>query len=392
MGLSIKRIIQNLNSILKYPTIHQTLAKKNTLYFFSFSWSFGGGERAFVDMLKLFKDHHPMCFITGNSVTSGFRKEFEAVSEVINLGRWSQKKIFKRHLLTKMSNAINAQEQPVVIGWSSAFMYELIPLLDNHVKIIDITHNFTDNGKGMELETLLYVPRIDKRIVGSTSVIKQFKELYRDNHIPSEYTSRLIFIQNKIPFDNFFPTKNYEANLQVVFVSRNSPEKRSDVLIKIAEMCLEAKLPVSFKIIGDYDPQKIKSPSNVEMVGIINDKNELNEHYKNSHLLLLTSEREGWGLVIFEAMNFGVVPISTDVGDLSNHISSQKENGIIIENLTDRKILAQLFKDEIERFCTERNLLKIFSKNAFETVKDLAENAEFEKTYRTVILGNSRVK
>jgi hypothetical protein len=95
-------------------------------------------------MLKLFESYQPIFFVTGNSVSSGFKKEFEAISKVINLGRWS-KKSFKQHLLRLISTAVNAQEIRVVIGWSSAFMHKLIPLLDTHVKISDITHNFTDN-------------------------------------------------------------------------------------------------------------------------------------------------------------------------------------------------------------------------------------------------------
>jgi len=384
----VKRIFENISAIIKYPKILNVLSKKNRLYFFSYSWSFGGGERAFIDMLSLFKDQNPICFITGNSVTDGFRKEFEAIAETISLDRWCQKKTFKRYLLKKMSSAINAQDQPIVIGWTSAFMYELIPLLAPHVKIIDITHNFTDNGKGMELETLAYVPKIDKRIVGSNLLKSQFGSLYIKHNIPVEFADRIIFIQNKIPFNNLTPEKNYDDNLQILFVSRNSPEKRSNVLLRIAEICLTKNLPVTFKMIGDYDPEKLVHPANVEMVGIINSKEAINEYYKNSHLLLLTSEREGWGLVIFESMNFGIVPISTTVGDLSSHLSTAKKNGVLIENGDDIELLAQKFTSEITLFCRNRALLQQFSKNAFETVKELAKKADFENSYLQTILGD----
>lgn len=389
MNKRIKRILENIKSVLKYPAIRAALSKKNTLYFFSYSWSFGGGERVYVDMLNLFKDLQPICFITGTSVTDGFRKEYEAAAHTINLNRWAQKKILKGYLLKKMARAINAQKNPIIVGWSSEFMYELIPLLAPHVRIIDISHNFTDNGKGLELKTLPYVPRIDQRIVGSKSLVHQFEELYKKQNIPLEYMDRMVFIRNRIPFDNFFPTKNYDSKLEVVFVARNSPEKRSEILIKAAEKCQQENLPVVFKMIGDYDPKKIKAPSNVEMVGIVNDKNVVNEYYKNAHILLLTSQREGWGLVIFEAMNFGVVPISTNVGDLSYYVSSEKANGVLIENRNDVELLSQLFTDEIKRFCNDRVLLKEYSKNAFETVKQLVETSDFEQAYRNVILGKS---
>ncbi len=389
MNKRIKRILENIKSILKYPKIHAALSKKNTLYFFSYSWSFGGGERVYVDMLNVFKDLNPICFITGTSVTDGFREQYEAAAHTINLNRWAQKKILKGYLLKKMASAINRQENPIIVGWSSEFMYELIPLLAPHVKIVDISHNFTDNGKGLELKTLPYVPRINKRIVGSKSLVHQFEELYKAQNIPMEYMDRMVFIRNKIPFDNFFPTKNYDSKLEVVFVARNSPEKRSEILIKAAEKCEQENLPVLFKMIGDYDPKKIKAPSNVEMVGIVNDKNIINEYYKNAHILLLTSQREGWGLVIFEAMNFGVVPISTNVGDLSYYVSTEKANGVLIENRDDNELLAQLFANEIKRFCNDRAQLREYSKNAFETVKQLVETSDFEEAYRSVILGKS---
>lgn len=389
MNKRIKRVLENIKSILKYPTIHAALSKKNTLYFFSYSWSFGGGERVFVDMLNLFKDQHPICFVTGTSVTEGFRKEYEAAAHTINLNRWSQKKGLKGYMLKKVAKAINSQKEVTIVGWSSEFMYELIPLLATHVKIIDITHNFTDNGKGLELKTLPYLPRIDQRIVGSKGLIQQFEDLYKDNNIPLNYVDRIVFIRNRIPFDNFLPKKDYDDQLQVVFVARNSPEKRSEILIKAAEKCQEENLPVVFKMIGDYDPKKMKAPSNVKMVGIVNDKNIVNEYYKNAHILLLTSQREGWGLVIFEAMNFGVVPISTNVGDLSYYVSNEKANGVLIENRDDSELLAQLFADEIKRFCNDRAQLKKYSQNAFETVKELVETSDFEEAYRSVILGKS---
>lgn len=389
MGMSIKRILHNISSILKYPTIHQALAKERKLYFFSYSWSFGGGERVFIDMLNAFKDQKSICFVTGTSVTKGFKNQYQAAVQTINLARWAHKKILKQYLLKKMAQAINAQKKPVVIGWSSEFMYELIPFLAAHVKIIDITHNFTDDGKGLELKTLRYVPRINKRIVVSRGLTQQFEELYQLNDIPQEYLNRIVFIRNKIPFNNFFPQKDYHKNLQIIFVARNSPEKRSDVVIKIAEKCLSENLPVSFKMLGDYDPKKIKAPSNVEIIGVISNKNIVNEYYKHSHILLLTSQRESWGLVIFEAMNFGAVPISTNVGDLLDYISEEKANGILVENTDNTDLLSELFINEIKKFCHDRTLLEKFSKNAFETVKKLVSTPNFEQAYRDVILDDA---
>ncbi len=378
----IKRFAENITALSKYSEITTQLSKKRNIYFFFPSWSFGGAERVHVDIMNLFNDPKPLCFITDRSITNGFQKEFEAAADVIELGRWAEKKELKKHLFKKIAKAINAQKNPVVSGWCSRFMYDMIPLLAPHVQIVDIMHNFTDDDKGIEWYSIPHVPRINKRIIVGKVLIEQFKELYRLNHVPDMYLERLTVIQNKIAFDGLFPLKDYEGTLQILFVARNSPEKRPNVLIRIAEICYELNLPVEFKIIGDFKAEETIVPPNSHIVGEVHNKTILNNYYKEGHLLLLTSHRESWGLVVFEGMNLGVVPISTNVGELSNYISGQKENGILVENLDQVEDLARLFVTEIQRFVTNRELLSQFSKNAFNTVKQLAEECDFDEAYK----------
>ena len=375
-------MIANFTALFLYRQISRQLAKKRDLYFFCHAWSFGGAERVHIDILNIFKAQNPICFITDRSKNEGFRKEFEAAADVINLGRWTEKKSYKNHLHKKIAKTINKEKHPVVLGCNSRFMYELIPLLEPHVKVVDLIHNFSDHNEGSEWYSIPYIPRLDKRIVVGKMLVKQFKELYDANDIPGRYLERLTLIQNKIQFDNFFPKKNYGGTLQILFVSRNSSEKRVDVLIRIAELCQQSKLPVEFKMIGNFKAEETNTPSNTQIIGEVHEKNILNEYYKNAHLLLLTSRREGWGLVVFEGMNYGVVPISTNVGELSHHISAEKENGILIENLEDPETLAALFVKEIASFVHDRVQLEHFSKTAFETIRQLSEAYDFDAAYR----------
>ncbi|WP_285059675.1 glycosyltransferase family 4 protein [Pedobacter ginsengisoli] len=378
----IKKIAENIRDLLKYPTIHKELSKKRDLYFFFPSWSFGGAERVHVDIMSIFTNPKPLCFITDRSISNGFQKEFEAAADTINLGRWSEKKPFKRHLFKKLAKAINSQEHPIVSGWCSKFMYDLIPLLGPHVQVIDIIHNFMDDDKGIEWYSIPHIPRLDKRILVGKGLVQQFKKLYEINHIPDEYLSRLTVIQNKIAYDNHFPEKDYDGILQILFVARNSPEKRPEVLIRIAEICYELNLPFEFKIIGDFKPEETAVPPNTILIGEVHDKTILNNYYKDAHLLLLTSHRESWGLVVFEGMNMGVVPISTDVGELSNYISIEKENGILIKNLSNAEGLAMLFVKALELFVKNRPMLSKFSNNAFNTIKQLSNERDFDAAYR----------
>lgn len=388
MSSKIKRITHNLTDLFKYPYIHKRIQKKTDLYFFFPYWSLGGAERVHIDILNLFKKEAPLCFITSKSSGSEFKKEFLAAANIINLGRWGEKKAYKAHMLKKIARSINANAAPVVFGSNSLFMYELIPFLGDHVKIIDLIHNFSDHKEGSDWYSIPYIPRLSQRIVVGQKMITQFKEFYKQNQVPDHYIERLIVIQNKIPFNNKMPEKNYEGVLQILFVARNSAEKRVNVLTRIAWLCHKFNLPVAFKMIGDFKPLQNEVPPNTKILGEIGDKFTLNNYYKASHLLLLTSFRESWGLVIFEGMNFGTVPISTEVGELSDYISKEKENGVLIENLKDEEKLAARFVEEIRYFTNHRTQLKIFSKNAFDTTQNLSANNNFDAAYKQHILEN----
>ncbi|MET4080991.1 glycosyltransferase involved in cell wall biosynthesis [Pedobacter sp. UYP30] len=387
MANKIIRTYDNFLDLLRYPQISAGILKKTNLFFFFQRWSIGGAERVQLDILELFKNENPTCFITSKSPNTGFKKPYKALANVINLNRWAEKNSYKAYMLKKVAVAINAASQPVVFGSNSNFMYELIPLLNERVKIVDLIHNFRDDKQSTEWYSLPYVHRIEARIVVSKTIVQQFKALYTQNNISLNYLERLKVVHNKIPCNSSFPTKNYKDNLQVIFVSRNSEEKRVHVIIRIAELCHKLQLPLNFNLIGDFSALQTNSTPNTQFAGEIKDVSLLNEYYKKSNLLLLTSKTESWGLVIFEGMSFGVVPISTKVGELSDYISDKNENGAIVNNIDDLEELAILFVNELKKFCADRNKLKKFSENAFNTIANLAKTSDFDERYKNVIFG-----
>lgn len=384
--MRIKRILANIKALFLYPKINLALSRKRKLYFFFPYWSFGGAERVHIDIMQLFKEQKPICFVTMHSINSGFKAEMKAIAEVINLGRWGEKRTYRAHLLKKMAKSINKQHNPIIFGWCSGFMYDLIPHLAPHVKIIDLTHNFTENITGIEWYSLPCIPRIDKRIVVSKSIMQQFRDLYQTNNIDPKYLERIEVIQNKIPFEPITITeKNYLGDLTVLFVARNSEEKRAHLFIEVAKLCYEQNYPINFEMIGDFNDYKDAVSPNLKIIGAIHNKNILNEYYKKAHILLLTSIRESWGLVIFEGMNYGVVPISTNVGELSDYISASKKNGILIDSLEDDAHLVSLFFEQVVFMHNDRLKLNQFSINAYNTVKELSDGCRFSSSYKTLI-------
>jgi glycosyltransferase involved in cell wall biosynthesis len=65
-----------------------------------------------------------------------------------------------------------------------------------------------------------------------------------------------------------------------------------------------------------------------------------------------------------EAMSFGVIPIATNVGGISEHIASET-NGLLINAINEFEII-QEFVEKIDMICQNQELRKKLSKNAYD--------------------------
>ena len=63
---------------------------------------------------------------------------------------------------------------------------------------------------------------------------------------------------------------------------------------------------------------------------------------------MITSFREGFPMVIPEAMAQGAIPISTNVGGINEHITNF-ENGVLIDNSVNEDEIINQFVDIINK-------------------------------------------
>ena len=54
-------------------------------------------------------------------------------------------------------------------------------------------------------------------------------------------------------------------------------------------------------------------------------------YYQESSIFCMTSNHEGWGLVLTEAMQYGCVPIAFDSFESIHEIIQNKENGFLVK-------------------------------------------------------------
>ena len=135
-----------------------------------------------------------------------------------------------------------------------------------------------------------------------------------------------------------FSQKNFKREVEkstfptIIFIGRLTSNKRPEDAIK-AFVLLKRKLPsVVLKVIGSGPEERSirrDLPDGVELLGSINDKEKL-KILASAHLLLVTSVREGWGLVVTEAAMVGTRSIGYNVPGLRDSITAS--NGILCED------------------------------------------------------------
>jgi len=378
--MKLKKKVKNNLALMNYFSINKFIKNSELFFFFPF-YHIGGAEKVHLDILTLFTKKNTLCFITDTCLDKSFKSHFKKATPLLYLGNL-KKNPFKKIVLKKIATLINKKESPVLFGCNSMFYYNLIPYLDSHVKVIDLIHAFSEGGA--ENKSLHLVPRIDRRIILGKKTLNDFKNLYQNNAIPESYLNRISIIKNKINTPDIIHSTKTKKQFNILFVSRNSPEKRPMIFFKIAEHFNETHPGINFNIIGDFKNYNKTIPSNTNLLGEISDINSINRHYKESSLILITSSREGLPMVILEAMAYGCVPISTNVGEISEIISPEKQTGWLINSTNEKEIINE-FIATIDYAFKNKEMLNKYSIQGYKTVEKKYSATTFSKNYKELL-------
>jgi len=83
---------------------------------------------------------------------------------------------------------------------------------------------------------------------------------------------------------------------------------------------------------------------NVRFIGEINDT-EKEVLLKNSNIFLFTSKREGWGIVMVEAMSYGIPCIAYNIKNIRT-VFTNKKSGILINNRKELETAIKYLSDD----------------------------------------------
>jgi L-malate glycosyltransferase len=312
--------------------------------FFLFPYdTMGGADLVHVAIVESVAAQRPLVVFDLVPARAALADRFNRAGDVWRLAGWLRDHPLAPLTRNFLAGYISAHRGAVVFGGNSPTFYDLAPLLPAHVTCIDLLHAL--RGGNVE-RSLALAPRLNTRVIITLEIRDGIASLYRSAGYPSSLLDRVVLIRNPnlLPVAGARPAS--DGTLRVLYVGRDSPEKRLELLAAVAEAARRrTSSPPHFTAIGDISPGRLRG---FECRGLIAHDDELSRAYLEHDVLLLTSSREGFPLVVTEAMNHGVIPLCTAVGGLPEMLSDgddsflfppEPASSVLVESIVDRLVV-----------------------------------------------------
>lgn len=387
----LKRKIEN---ILIFPliVIGRLIAKLNPLqeeykvfFFFPF-YHTGGAEKVHALITQAVVNKNCIIFFTKKSVDKTFYADFEKNNCTIkDISAYTDNKwlyffnLIYRGIITGYINKQNTK--PLVFNGQCNFAYKISPWINKNIRQIELIHSFNS----FSWIRIPFIPFIYKTVMISKVRIENHLEQYRNIKVPEIFNYRIVYICNGIELPKEAITKEYATPLNVLYVGRGTPEKRVHLVALIAKQIKQQQDFINFIIAGDVAnaiPENLKSYC--ELKGNIDDTNQLTDLYKQAHVLLITSETEGFPMVVMEAMAHGCAIIATPVGDLPVHVIDEK-NGFLTKEIFNETKVSDEMINYIQKLSTNASLLQRMSIENSNYAKDNFDIKNFNERYNTLL-------
>ncbi len=376
------------------------MPKCNIYYFFPLA-SIGGTESVHADILEALKDYPSETYIRYRTNVWKGREyaqskaaykegvamlpNFKLHSKVTFVSSWLESPRFGRMMryffIKKLIRKINKQNT-IIIFWHRDSIAFLWPHIKNHVPIIDIVHN-NSNNNFPDAQYLLkdWSARINQRILVSEGLKSLLEVLYDNLDNKGQLIKRLTTIPHCVEFPKEGYLSKNNDKLKVLFIGRDSVEKRFELILQIAKRAADQNLPYEFHIVGPEPTKFIASEwHTIRWYGSISNRDEINEMYRNVDVILLTSVIEGFPKVLAEAMAFSVIPVATKVGDIPMQIKTNV-NGFI--TAVDDCVNESLF--HLSNIHQDPDLRNRIRENAYSYAVENFRKERFQNDWKRII-------
>lgn len=227
----------------------------------------------------------------------------------------------------KLKNFLNSHQYDYyyIAHPLNALEFHLAKGIDD--KVIITEHGGIDayNTVYKKIKQWLY-PKAKKYVVPTKTDTK----LYKNLGFPAVYIPHF---KSKMPY-----TKSHQDNKIAISIGRMTEAKRQWILIDLWDKIVHKHNITDWQlyIVGEGNLKetylnKIKELQLSEYVKILPPKKSVEEYYREASFFLLSSQSEGFGMVILEAMSFGLPCISYDCPAGPRDIITDNVDGFLVE-------------------------------------------------------------
>lgn len=300
-------------------------------------------------------------------------KKFKIIKIVKEFFRRVKNHYFERTLNIK---AIRTLKSDYVIT-TRLFHSELVSKYLNHNKIKSVMtdHNYHQNN-------IKYINRIIKAADKFEKFVVCTKDLF-DSYASKLPNTESIYMPNSL--DNISDKKTTFEYKNVIAAGRFSPEKGFLDMIEVFKYVHDQDKEIKLFLLGDgFQKQAIIKKvydlglqNVIVLPGFVTGSNQ-EDYYLKSSLYLMTSFTEAFGLVLIEAMNYGIPCIAFDSASGPKELITN-DIGVLISS-RDKKKMAS----EIVKLINDKNVLLEYQKSINSYINIFSPEAAL-KNWKKVI-------
>lgn len=171
--------------------------------------------------------------------------------------------------------------------------------------------------------------------------------------------------------DELIQKKEQNEKIELVWVARFINWKHPEIVLKLAKDLKKENYQFHIKMLGtgkleNKMREKVKSEHLEDVIEIVGQVPSDKVHYymEDANIFLGTSDtREGWGVVVNEAMNAGCSVIANQKMGAVPFLIKHKENGLMYNSYNE-------LKENVKLAIKDKTLRNKLSKNAYKTITD----------------------
>jgi glycosyltransferase involved in cell wall biosynthesis len=190
----------------------------------------------------------------------------------------------------------------------------------------------TEHG-GIDAYNIIYknikrwlYPKAEIYVVPTKTDTKLYSELgFKSIYIPH--------FKSKIPY-----SRSLQNNKIAITIGRMTEAKRQWILIELWDKIVNKHRILDWQLYivgeGNLKEEYLRKIETLQLnnhIKILPPKKNVEDYYKEASFFLLTSQSEGFGMVILEAMSFGLPCISYDCPSGPRDMIKDKENGFLVK-------------------------------------------------------------